>query len=784
MMDMMGRKIKYALQMRDGTDVRTIEDLRKHFNLPQVAGYFLDGKLVEWLRDRHYEETANEIEKLKENLKKDDPDLGEKLCTALGVKVEYPEPLDIPAIDARIKKEDKVSQRTRNPLAKAHLDALACNQRDLELLLAQGVTPIYLLGKGEGKTLITYVIPLARAGHRTFIGIEDTYVTFDPMGEGSQLKTAVEKQGIRLEHIHSALDGIQDDGGADGLSLAKKFVQKVSEVPNSLMHRGDVQKEKDKVHLDGSRGRNVQMRKEKDSVSTVKNQLVRYLDAGFPIIYLETFEEDKVGVILESVAGGRNILEWSAQGLSDKKNAIRKDGWSLSDTLLYLIRNQGDACRSVIVLKDAHDLLKDPLVVARLKKFAQLINAGKLEDTNVVIVSPITVIPHELENYLTLVHMGHLSSREIRKIIQDFCKGQNIYCENAEEDAGEEGKQTEHWQGELDEQLLNDMVQAFKGLSEFEIGNILALALSSNGEINRDDLALIREQKRQMIQKSGILEMVEVREKKEDIGGLATLQDWLERKAKVFKNIKKATEFGVDIPKGVLIVGMPGCGKSLCAKVTAASFDMPLIRLDMGKVMGKFVGESEANMRRALNLSEAIAPCVLWVDEMEKAFSGLGNAGASSDVVIRLFGAFLTWLQENKSTVFVVATANDITKMPPELLRKGRFDDIFYIDLPGLEEREKIFRIHIAKRRLKDLDKIDLRKLALKADGFSGAGIEGVVSESVENAFAEDKEHLTTDDIENVIHNTHPLKEIMKEPIERMQKLYQERKFRNASKNK
>lgn len=200
MMDMMGRKIKYALQMRDGTDVRTIEDLRKHFNLPQVAGYFLDGKLVEWLRDRHYEETANEIEKLKENLKKDDPDLGEKLCTALGVKVEYPEPLDIPAIDARIKKEDKVSQRTRNPLAKAHLDALACNQRDLELLLAQGVTPIYLLGKGEGKTLITYVIPLARAGHRTFIGIEDTYVTFDPMGEGSQLKTAVEKQGIRLEH--------------------------------------------------------------------------------------------------------------------------------------------------------------------------------------------------------------------------------------------------------------------------------------------------------------------------------------------------------------------------------------------------------------------------------------------------------------------------------------------------------------------------------------------------------------------------------------------------------
>ena len=186
-------------------------------------------------------------------------------------------------------------------------------------------------------------------------------------------------------------------------------------------------------------------------------------------------------------------------------------------------------------------------------------------------------------------------------------------------------------------------------------------------------------------------------------------------------------------------------------------------------------------MRRALNLSEAIAPCVLWIDEMEKAFAGMGNANSSNDVTARMLGAFLVWLQENKSTVYVVATANDIMRMPPELLRKGRFDDVFYIDLPSLAERENIFRIHIGKRRPADLEHIDMRRLAQATEGYSGAGIEGVVSESVETAFAEDKQALATEDVLRVIAHTHSLREMMKEPLDQLERIYKERKFKNAS---
>jgi SpoVK/Ycf46/Vps4 family AAA+-type ATPase len=236
------------------------------------------------------------------------------------------------------------------------------------------------------------------------------------------------------------------------------------------------------------------------------------------------------------------------------------------------------------------------------------------------------------------------------------------------------------------------------------------------------------------------------------------------------------------MPKGVLIAGVPGCGKSLTAKVTASLFDIPLLRLDIGKILGKYVGESEENMRKAIALAEAISPCVLWVDELEKAFAGIGAGGDGNEVTVRLFGAFLTWMQEKTSTVFVIATANDITKLPPELMRKGRFDEIFFVGLPKPEERKKIFEIHINKRRKNDFSSIDISKLVDKTDGYSGADIEGVVKESIENAFADGKEKLTTDYILKAISETHSLSEIMKESLDSMSKVYKDRKFKNASK--
>ena len=249
----------------------------------------------------------------------------------------------------------------------------------------------------------------------------------------------------------------------------------------------------------------------------------------------------------------------------------------------------------------------------------------------------------------------------------------------------------------------------------------------------------------------------------------------------ILQNIKKAEAFGVELPKGVLIAGVPGCGKSLNAKASAKLLDIPLLKLDMGRLMGKYVGESESNMRQAIALAEAISPCVLWVDELEKAFAGINGSSGGAEVTTRLFGQFLTWMQEKKSAVFVVATANDIMKLPPELLRKGRFDEVFYVQLPNKKERKKIFEIHIKKRRPTDVDKIQLDKLVNMTSGYSGADIEGVVKEGIEQAFISGKSSVSTDDFVKAIESTSSLKEIMGESLEKLESEYKKRKFKSAS---
>ena len=230
-----------------------------------------------------------------------------------------------------------------------------------------------------------------------------------------------------------------------------------------------------------------------------------------------------------------------------------------------------------------------------------------------------------------------------------------------------------------------------------------------------------------------------------------------------------------------MIAGMPGCGKSLCAKASAQMLNVPLLRMDMGRLMGKYVGESEANMHKAIAMAEAIAPCVLWIDELEKVFTGIGSEGNGTEVTTRLFGIFLTWLQEKENLVFVVATANNITKMPPEILRKGRFDEIFYIDLPNEVERKSILQIHIARRRPADLEHMDLDALVAATAGYSGADIEGVIKESIETVFADGGTELTTQDILNTIKETYSLKETMKDSMDNLSQLYREHKFKNAS---
>lgn len=494
----------------------------------------------------------------------------------------------------------------------------------------------------------------------------------------------------------------------------------------------------------------------------LEQNLIRYIDAVFPILYINSYEEKKVDEIIKKSAGGRAIFEWNGvNGFVDfnTKVSYPMNHESLADVLKFLL-DSNDIDGSLIVLKDVQPFLEEPKVVSTLKYISEKIGAGDIE-TSIIIVSSVRKIPKELEPYVVILEVDYLNTEEIREIISEFIEANEVDM--------------------IREELLDEMAIAFKGLSQFEIENILALAYADDGELTRKDLALIFEQKQQMIMKSGILEMIPLKESLEDIGGLDNLKKWLTKKAKVLKNIEKAQQFGVDVPKGVLIAGVPGCGKSLNAKAAAKLFEIPLLRLDMGRLMGKYVGESEANMRKAIALAEAIAPCVLWVDELEKAFAGIGGTGGGADITTRLFGNFLTWMQEKKSAAFVVATANDITKLPPELLRKGRFDEIFYVGLPNDKERKKIFEIHISKRRKQDLADINLDLLISKTKGYSGADIEGVVKESIENVYSEGKEKLTTEDIMEAIRNTHSLSEIMKEPLKKMAEEYENRKFKNAS---
>lgn len=498
----------------------------------------------------------------------------------------------------------------------------------------------------------------------------------------------------------------------------------------------------------------------------LKEELIKYLDAGYPILYINTYEEIKADTIIKRTVGNRKIIEWNgATGFSDflTKNPMLDDK-SLVETLQMLSADTDNLDRRLLVLKDTAPYMEDNEVVSLLKSICHKIENGL--DTAIIIVSSVIKIPKELEKFTTILETDYLSENEIREQIKSF--------------SDETGNP-------ISSKLLDEMSLAFKGLSEFEIENLLASAISTDGMFTRDSLKLIIEQKRQMIMKSNILEMVQVKESISDIGGLENLKKWLERKSRVYKAINKATDFGVDMPKGVLITGVPGCGKSLTAKATASMFEVPLLKLDMGKIMGKYVGESETNMRNAISLAEAISPCVLWVDELEKAFAGVSGSG--HEVTMRLFGTFLTWMQDKKAPVFVIATANDISNLPPELLRKGRFDDIFYVGLPNKSERKKIFEIHIGKRRKNDLCSIDLDKLVNETEGYSGADVEGVVIEAVENTFGDAIEKgndlnttkLTTEYILESIKGTKSLSIIMKDKLTALKKFYEDNHFKSAS---
>lgn len=491
--------------------------------------------------------------------------------------------------------------------------------------------------------------------------------------------------------------------------------------------------------------------------------LSKYFRAKRPIIWINSSDYKKIDeLVTESTKGYDNvaIYEYRALGAVDFYTKENSDEIQGLYHFLDIIFSEGINGNVFALLKNIDEELKLPENLAYIKKIAELKSSVSEYNLTIIIISENESVPKELEKFTSLYDIPVMKNFEIEEYIRKFAKKNDI---------------------EIDEEDIGEISLSLKGLTRLEIENILNLMTESNKRISKSGIDIIIKEKGQIIKKSGLLELIDFKEKLEDIGGLENLKEWLNNKAEIFRDLDKAKKYGVDTPKGVLLVGMPGCGKSLTAKAAARMFNVPLLRLDIGRLLGKYVGESEHNLKNALKTSEAISPCILWIDEIEKAFAGIDQSGGASDITKRLFGQFLTWLQEKENMVFVVATANDISSFPPEFLRKGRFDEIFYIDFPNKDEREEIFRIHLEKRGKYNRENIYLEKIAKETNGFCGADIEEVIKQTVEECFLKSNENIYTKDIERNIKKVDSMESILGERIKNLRDKYKEYKFKAAS---
>jgi hypothetical protein len=473
--------------------------------------------------------------------------------------------------------------------------------------------------------------------------------------------------------------------------------------------------------------------------------------ARYPLVYLVTSEEQRVEAILAGLAEthGKALLGWSAASGLRRLGGARTGGAPEEARApleaLGAVARLGDP--SLVVLRDFHPYLGDPAVVRALRELG---HALKSTYTTVVLCSPVLVIPPEIEKEVSVLDVPLPTYRDLLQLLKEIVgvlrQGRSARVDLTREDA-------------------DALIKAALGLTLSEAENAFAKAIAWDGGLSREDVSRVLEEKRQVIRKSGLLEYFPTEERLANVGGLDLLKGWLGRRAAAFS--EAARKFGLPEPKGLLLLGVQGCGKSLTAKAIAAQWRLPLLRLDMGRIFSGLVGSSEENLRRAIQVAESVAPVVLWIDEIEKGLAGITSpASGDGGVTARVAGTLLTWLQEKTAPVFVVATANRIEQLPPELLRKGRFDDIFFIDLPSAEERQEILDIHV-RRRGRDPAAHDLAALARRTAGFSGAEIEQAVISALYDAFAEGRE-LEPAHLARAVEEARPLSVTMQEEIARL----------------
>lgn len=490
---------------------------------------------------------------------------------------------------------------------------------------------------------------------------------------------------------------------------------------------------------------------------TAQQELDVLVRARYPIVYVVTWEEERVERCLREIGAARNknLFVWTiTQGIvksgADAQQSKSGSG-NTSDPLAALDAVIHQIEPAIYLFKDFHRFTEDERcnlsVVRRLRDVAH-----HLRDTykTIVITSPLMRIAPELTKDVTVIDFGLPGPDDFNKLLDRII-----------EDVKDNPKVKIDLNPESRERLLN----AARGLTLKEAENVFAKTLVTDGRLSGHDVNIVFSEKQQVIKKSGLLEYYESQEKFSDVAGLDNLKDWLKKRSIAFTD--RAHKFGLPAPRGVLLLGVQGCGKSLCAKAVSGLWRLPLLRFDIGRMFSSLVGSSEENIRRAIQVAESVAPVILWVDEIDKALAGAANsAGSDGGTSARVFGTLLTWLSEKTSQVFVIATANDISNLPPELLRKGRLDEIFFVDLPSALERIEIFRIHLSKRG-RDAAKFNLEELARVTEGFNGAEIEESIIAALFDAFSSQQD-LNTEIIKHAISETVPLSKTMSEELNRL----------------
>jgi SpoVK/Ycf46/Vps4 family AAA+-type ATPase len=476
----------------------------------------------------------------------------------------------------------------------------------------------------------------------------------------------------------------------------------------------------------------------------MQEELNILIQAQYPLIYLVTAEEDRAEKEIAKIAQlkqqPRKLYVWTlTHGMVEHGQARTTQHNTISPeaAIEWTTRHKEPA---IFVFKDLHPFKDSPAVTRWLRDaIASFQGTQKV----IVLMSPVQQVPIELEKEVVVLDFA----------LPDLTALDRVLTQQLDQNR----------QNRLSSDGREKLLKASLGLTKDEAEKVYRKAYVKRGKITEAEVDIVLSEKKQLIRRNGILEFIEEDETIDAVGGLDELKGWLVQRSDAFT--ERARTYGLPQPKGMLILGIPGCGKSLIAKTTSRLWGLPLLRLDMGRVYdGSTVGRSEANLRGALKTAESISPAILFIDELDKAFAGTAGSGDSDGgTSSRIFGSFLTWMQEKTSPIFVMATANRVEKLPGEFLRKGRFDEIFFVDLPTQSEREAVFSIHLSKRK-RDIQRFDLEQLAKVADGFSGAEIEQVLIAAMYDAFAQNRE-FTQLDIIAAIKATLPLSRTMTEQV-------------------